>query len=50
VASGLIVEHFDIVEHVAAFHIASFVAPFFDSLFFQAAEEGLRWARAKSTP
>jgi hypothetical protein len=42
VASGLIVEHLDIFEHVAACRIENFVDPFFDSLLFQTTEEGLR--------
>ena len=38
-ATGLIVEHFDVIEDIGFRHIACFVDSSFDSLLFQAAEE-----------
>lgn len=39
VASDPVIEYFNVIENIGTGHIAGFVAPFSDALFFQRAEE-----------
>ena len=50
VATGFIVEDFDVIEDVSTRQVAGFVNALANPLLLQAAEEGLRYSVIPATP